>query len=173
MNNKIELGPLLGIESNDLYTICILVNQNVIESPKDILLKVDANEVINLSQIEEIIDGFHFLRFELSIKTEQADKVIQYQFEYNKSALRTSFNETIFEVKIPSANKNINVTGISCSGSHGKSPEIMDSCGHYNGWKKLIEVSPDVIVMAGDQIYADIIWKEIPELKKLLTQKEP
>ena len=173
MNNEIAIGPLLGIESNELYTTCILVNQNSITSPKDIQLKVDANKVINPIQIEELINDFHFLRFEIPIKAERADKVIQYQFEYNGSALRASFSETIFEVKIPSANKNINVTGVSCSGSHGKSPEVMDSCGHYNGWKKLIEVSPDIIVMAGDQIYADIIWKEIPELKKLLTQKEP
>ncbi|MFZ1704210.1 MAG: alkaline phosphatase D family protein [Saprospiraceae bacterium] len=168
---KIVLGPLLGVESDSDYTICILINHKDLPEINEIHLSVN-HKIYHSIQSETILDKYTFLRFEFNFSRPEYDgKIITYYFTYKNEKLVSAFNERIFDIYISAITRDKGVALVSCSGSHSASPsKLLPE--DFGGWKKIIYKRPDLLILAGDQVYAETIWNSLPEVKKILKSKK-
>lgn len=170
INSKIVLGPLLGVESDTLYTVCVLLSGPV--SDKYPILHINNRE---LNPIK--IDGEKYFK-----EIGEKEKYYFYRFEYELENVPELKIEICYEIKIddlPLSNNNDlkswrfsvcpkdkipDIAFVSCNGNHDYYPTEIDP-DDYKGWERLNQEKPDYIVMTGDQIYADKMWDKVAGLE--------
>lgn len=172
---RIYLGPLLGVDSDEDYSICILVKS----MDEQIVMKIELvfqGEPISTSRYVQIIDGFYFLKFEFKSRNETEERIKRsYLFRYNGSQLfNVNGNEfTFYESPV----SKVPVVGfVSCNGTEKSYPDPSD-CNLYSGWKHISnkldkDYQMDYLFLTGDQIYADSIYSKIEELKSYQVKSE-
>ena len=162
--NGIVLGPLLGIESDEDYTICVLIEISNFKDINGFSINIDGLSIKSSKKIT-LIDKYFYLRFEFK-KPGLPDKYqfIQYSVNYNDTPLKTCNNHFIFSFRIPPANCVPSICFVSCNGTDIYPNDV--PLKHYEGWEKLLDVSPDFLIMGGDQIYADSILDKIHGIDK-------
>ena len=159
----IVLGPILGIESETKYTICILIDNKVISKNEVIKLYSKSGEYY---PILTELKNFSFLRFEIEVIPEDWKRIIiDYCFKIGEILIGNKYNIFTFEFEVPSKNAVPNIVFASCNGSHKKYPNNIHP-DNWKGWNKINEVKPDLIILNGDQIYADEIWNKLKNIKQ-------
>ncbi len=160
---SIALGPLLGIESDSQYSVCVLIHQKFIEDVSYVELQF-GDSWIQHSKWKPLRDYFYF-RFEFSIQPEQVIyKEFTYSIGYNKIILTTSKNKREFTFRVPPLQKIPDMAFVSCNGSHNTYPTELPS-EDFLGWENMLKFKPDYLFLTGDQVYADPIWDKIKEAK--------
>lgn len=159
----IVLGPLLGYENDGNYTFCILLDRKV----KDIychIISGDQTSIVSESY-ERQVKEYLFYRFEYDCRAYQGQD-IKYFFKIKDSedqlTTRHSINEWHF--RIPNFDSQPEIAQISCSGMDTKYPTDINET-HFLGWKQLLFHKPHYMILSGDQVYADTIFKKIKSTK--------
>jgi len=158
----IVLGPLLGVESDTKYSVCLLANDCI----HDPILSVSGHlENICIEQRLEILDKYIFYRYSFNIDPDILEKTNQfiYSINYTSNHLPSNLFEKFWLVKTPDQNDRPSIAFVSCNGYHNSYPSYIPK-NSFLGWKKINEVRPDYLIITGDQIYADSIIEKIPKL---------
>lgn len=168
--NKIALGPLLGVESDTLYSVCILLSGSV--SDKYPKLHID-DQILNPIKLDgekfhiEIGEKvkYYFYRFEYELKNLPAEKTdINYQIKIDDLAISNNNDLKSWRFSVCPKDKIPDIAFVSCNGNHDYYPTEIDP-DDYKGWERLIQEEPDYLVMAGDQIYSDTLWEKVSNVE--------
>lgn len=155
---KIILGPLLGYENEGWYTVCLLLDK-----PCESLQCYFSNDQDIKSADKPLhtqVRDYHYYRFELNLSHWQS-KTINYRIGWNEhEVLSTRNNIKSWNFNIPKFDKQAEIAFISCSGMHSKYPTDIEPK-YFLGWKQLLDHKPDYMILSGDQVYADTIFKKV------------
>ena len=163
---KLLLGPLLGIESDILYTICFLSKKDVTET------KVIFNGDIKVAKkVDETPTGF-FWRCEIDIEAKEIEQSITYSIEVEGELVYDVLGKiNCWSFFVNGVKDEPSILYASCNGfSSAALKNSVDDI--YCLWKKMRFLQDDkhfsLMLMGGDQIYADEIWEshKTPSLKK-------
>jgi len=154
---KISLGPLLGIEGDNRYTICFL-SDNSIQKPT---LQIEGRQV-SFSAIAETPKGKYW-RSEFDIEI-PADGVHQ---EYHiiehgiQQPLQNKFKQKSWQFYVPSKTEYAKFAFAACNGF--SAAKLAKKTEHpYLLWEEMEQLHEEnpfsMLLMGGDQLYADEIW---------------
>jgi phosphodiesterase/alkaline phosphatase D-like protein len=163
MLEKLLAGPLLGIESNTLYTICFLTDQAATHSNVYI-----NNKEIPAIKIQDTYSG-SFWRAEFDLPVQQEAQVINYTIRIGDKEARDRHDRTAWKFHIPGETDTPKFAYASCNGF--SSADLMTKTEDpYLLWDKMVcehEGDPfSLLLMGGDQLYADEIWSRVPTLNE-------
>lgn len=166
---KIVLGPLLGYENNGIYTICFLTdfkNDNF-----SCHVKINGkHKIFETFDVTHIESHHHFFyRFEIELR-DWNDCEVEYYIQLSDAFLATRHATFNWSFKIPARNSQPEIAFISCSGMHSKYPTDIKPK-YFLGWQQLLNHKPHFMILSGDQVYADSIFKKIKCLEPFMTSK--
>ncbi|MEL0630466.1 alkaline phosphatase D family protein [Psychromonas aquatilis] len=175
---KLLLGPLLGIESDTVYTVCFV-------TPLDCdvaALQLSNGDVINASVITTMYYG-KFWRAEIELTAPAQGIVIDYSIQTTSEQLIEDHNNRkAWSFYVPAKNEQPECIYTSCNGF--SSPDLINKTSDpYLLWKRIkatheprinsvrnnipvIDAPYSMMMMGGDQLYADSIWNDVAELKQ-------
>ncbi len=162
MTTKLILGPILGIESNTIYTVCFLTDDAVNHAG----LAVGSNS-FNAEKIESIYSG-SFWRVEFNIALQQSSTFVDYEILVNGVAAADQNQHTSWRFYVPGQDEKPRMAYASCNG-YSDYKLMSSSDDPYALWKNMQdqhERAPfSMLILGGDQVYADSIWSIVPTLK--------
>lgn len=153
-----DIGPVLSLRDTtpNSWTISILVGCKHASLTKPSISDdaITASVATTLSTHRDV----HVYRFDLDIPLQEKARKITYTFE------GASWSFTV-----PAKRQRANMVFVSCNGfSSGKEAKKVDD--KFALWKQLTtahaELPYHVMIMGGDQVYADEIWTACPEIEK-------
>jgi hypothetical protein len=180
---KLLLGPLLGLESDNLYTVCFVM-------PTD----CDAADVYfsNGKTVKALaVKTLHygtFWRAEVEIEIPHHAEVISYSIKTKKVVIADQNKLDNWSFYVPPEGEDPQFIYTSCNGF--SSPDLVSKTTEpYRLWKRIkkqqnqrinelendgetTEAPYSMMLMGGDQLYADSIWNDVPELKKWANKSE-
>lgn len=153
----IKLGPLLGVESEETYTVCLL-SETPLEKPVVVFgTEGSPGKDAEMKQVTENSAGI-FYRAELPISV--PDMTIRYHYTIFNSG--NAISET-FRFWVPPKNWPWSFAFASCNGFSSES--VRKACespsalwDHLRGTLDQNENPLCLLVMGGDQVYADSIF---------------
>lgn len=153
----LKLGPILNLRATEegFWDLSILV---VSKAPtSDLNFRLEKGECISRSTLYET-KGFITSRFDVRVAREKEAVEVKYSL---------GFDFWIFTV--PARDTDPQMTFLSCNGFSAPS-EIKKVDDKNAMWKALLfqhNVMPyNLMIMGGDQVYADEIWERCSEIKK-------
>lgn len=170
MPNKLTLGPILGLESDNHYTVVF-----VAPSIQQASVVFDGENVEAL-RIGEIVSGGVW-RAEFRITPLNNGQKITYTVMCDGNHYSSQLNEFEWFFYVPGIEEKPKFAYASCNGfsdfklmNTTESPyflwDAMQS-EHLDGFKADSKTPPfSVLLMGGDQVYADSIWSVIEPLKQ-------
>ena len=163
----ILLGPLLGIESDETYTVCLSTHYGV----DRVVLVIDSTNIL-FDAIGNTPTSTVW-RAQYNINKPSTSKKITYQILIDKEVGQNSAGDHEWTIHVPS--DDIQFIYSSCNGFSSNDLRFRTR-DHYSLWSKMRlhhEAVPiSLLVMGGDQVYADSIWSTIPELRKWCSKSE-
>ena len=161
MSNNMKLGPILGIESDDLYTICLLTDL----STNTVKLRVDG-KLINAKKVGETYSS-SFWRAECPMTSENDGRYIGYSIKIDGVASCDKNNQSAWQFYVPGLTELPKFAYASCNGFSDQSLKEKTS-DPYALWKEMVQLHQEkpfsVLLMGGDQLYADSIWGKVKKL---------
>jgi hypothetical protein len=153
---KMLLGPLLGYEQNEIYTVCFLSDQEV-ASPKLMI----AGQDIPFMQIATTPSGIYW-RAESTVSATDKGKTCEYQIQNNASLLQDSFGRNAWSFYIPGTGEQPKIAYATCNG-FSSAKLARDTANPYALWQSMNtehrQKPYSLLLMGGDQIYADGLWE--------------
>lgn len=161
---KIKTGPLLGIENENKYTFCFLSDKKI----KSAVVYVDGLE-IEANKIDDLPDGA-FWRAEGNIKVDDGiGRDVYYQIHFDGEAASDLHGRDGWGFYVPAYNENPKLAYASCNGV-SKADLVNKVSEPFRLWREMAEQHREnrfsLLVMGGDQVYADSIWDKVPELSE-------
>ena len=168
MKNQIIVGPLLGFEQGNNYTVCILTD-GLAGKPQ---LTV-AGQPVPFAALDKKVGTAQFWRaeFQPAIPAGGKGSAVKYSISSAGKMLADGHDRTEWKFYVPGAAEQPCVAYASCNGF--SSPDLLrDSSEPYALWKKMTKEHGQkpyaLLLLGGDQLYADQIWgansKTSPEL---------
>lgn len=160
---KIKVGPILGVESDTLYTLCFSTEPDV----KFAEWVIDGNS-IKCKQVAETPSSVVW-RAEHKVTAVKDAKTLTYQVLADGDAARCQNDRTEWTFYSPGKSEQPKFAYMSCNGF--SSLDLMHKTQEpYLLWQKLQaehEKTPfSMMLMGGDQLYADSIWSSVTKLKE-------
>lgn len=154
--NQIVLGPLLGVESDTKYSVCVLVHKTVNKPCLHIstLLKPIYSEYdIKLR------DKYIFYRFSFDLDSDFSGS-FQYELRHNNKPLIAKNGYSYWKVNVCPKDAVPKLAFVSCNGEHNieECAQLEDK---YKGWNQLIKSRPNYLFLIGDQVYSDSIYSDL------------
>ena len=163
MKSDILVGPLLGLESNDIYTVSLLTRESV--SFVDVLFGGQKISAVNAGST---LSGT-FWRAEIKVTVEAEDRKLEYQLELDAEIAADQNELELWTVHIPGTKNPPRLAYTSCNGFSEAGLREKTS-NPYHLWNEMVSQHKDnpfsLLLMGGDQLYADEIWHAVPELSK-------
>jgi len=175
--NKIKLGPLLGMEGDYFYTVTFLSDVDL--QTEDIILNLTTHHPEDTKFIQcgfkETLNNSFIYKFGFEVKKRKENYIVNYSIS-NKEIVFTTEHRNSWKFEVP-GEKVIPKIGIaSCNGAGNRWPDPKN-CNQFSMWTRLRnkfvldgddhEIKPfHCLLLTGDQIYADLLWKEIDYFKK-------
>ncbi len=172
LNSEIVLGPILGLEGDDLYTVCfisdtgdedkfclVISNQDIQPTNKSICRKLNKRY---LHRIEFVVDAL------------DESKKIEYEIHRNDGTkIGNSHGESKWMFIVPGKLKVPKIGFASCNGD-SKRYALDFNAKDLKMWSELykehsqddINYSFHCLLLSGDQIYADSLWNKVPFFNK-------
>ncbi len=155
---KIKLGPLLGLEGDDLYTICILTDTDSTSLKARV-----GNKEITFDKITKTINNNFFWRCEFKIPIPTTARYYKYNIIDNANdVLINAINESNWTFYVPSKEEKIKIAYSSCNGFSSKDLRMKADYPFVMRKTLIGEHYPEspfsLAIMGGDQVYADQIW---------------
>lgn len=160
---KLSAGPLLGIESNQLYTVCFLSDKSVNTATVSF-----NNQSFEAQRQAETPKGF-FWRAEIELPPGEEDYLVGYTISLNQTRATDIHQRDRWTFYVPAANEKPRFAYTSCNGF--SSADILTKTEKpYALWEQMqrqhYQRPFSLLMMGGDQLYADEIWSVVPELQK-------
>lgn len=160
---KLLAGPLLGIESDTLYTVCFLSDKSI--SSASVTFNGDRVEAQRMAETPK---GF-FWRAEIELPSEASAYYVSYTTMLNNQIGQDVHQRDRWTFYVPAANEKPLFAYTSCNGF--SSADILTKTEKpYALWEEMQRqhyLQPfSLLMMGGDQLYADEIWSVVPELQK-------
>ena len=162
MSEKLVLGPLLSVEDDNKYIVCFLSKTNLDYSV------MFNNTIVKATKFANLNSGY-FYRAEYNIKQSKNSRIIKYHIQNEKGILEDFNKRDFWEFYIPAKDEKPKFAYGSCNGF--SSPDLLAKIDvPYKLWEKL-EIAHkqepfSVLIMGGDQVYADELWSKVLELEK-------
>lgn len=159
---KIIMGPILGfrgVQDGDWLMSVIYVFEGD-GTPGTFIIKEDSQERTTANPIPlKSFGGKHVWRYDFEIARSRETQTIQYWHVLDSQRPRFS---------VPAANTSPRIAYASCNGF--SSPGAMKGIDDKNErWAHMAEKHGEdayhLLVMGGDQVYADSIWDTVPSIK--------
>lgn len=154
------LGPILGFQgiNNSLSTPKWLIGVLAVTADENIpsLFLIHNNQEIRPVILKEL-GGKRVARYDLAINLESNAKNVDYQIDDN-----------IYRFNVPAKKSAPRIAYTSCNGF--SSLKLMKQVEEkFANWRRMGELHDkqpyQLLVMGGDQVYADSLWETIPALK--------
>lgn len=163
MATTLSAGPLLGLESDSLYTVCFLSTKTVTGA----VVRFN-NDSVQAEPVAETAKGI-FWRAELTIPSQSSGLLVSYKIELDSESVRDSHERDRWTFYVPAKAEKPVFAYTSCNGF--SSAEILTKTEQpYALWedmqRKHYQQPFSLLIMGGDQLYADEIWSAVPELQR-------
>ena len=170
---KLLVGPLLGLEGDSRYTFCFLTSKDVNSAG----VVVDGENVA-ASAIADTPDG-RFWRAEIDVAVPEGSvgREICYQVILGEAPGKDCHNRDSWNFYVPAVSEDPKIVYASCNGV-SKSDLITKMDDPFRLWREMFDLHQaapfSILLMGGDQIYADSIWDKVKDLEKwsVLRKKE-
>lgn len=158
---KLLLGPVLGLEANERYTVLFVTSQT------DTAQVTYGSNLAKAIPIGEIYSGTVW-RAELVIEPAVNAQNISYHITLDGLQAASKSAVSVWQFYVPAMDEKPKLAYASCNGfSDLKLLTTTDN--PYHLWQKMADehrFNPfSILIMGGDQIYADAIWSVVPSLK--------
>lgn len=179
MSQPIIVGPLLGFEEGDFYTVCVLLAAG---SPAPILELPGQQQTYPFAQVATV--GMNeFWRAEFSLPLPASGTRVDYIIKVNGAAIADQHDRSGWSFYMPGSGEEPLIAYASCNG-FSSAKLARDTDEPYRLWKRMAKMHNGVpakngnpakppkpfslLLMGGDQVYADELWesKRCPSLKK-------
>lgn len=174
MSSSLLVGPLLGVESDSAYTVCFLTDKAV--NSAGVIFDDSAVD----AEVVQMTPKGKFWRAETKISVDDAGKYVGYSVNLNGSTASDQHARDHWTFYVPGKYEKPQFAYTSCNGF--SSADILTKTENpYALWEDMQhryfdpEEEPfSLLMMGGDQLYADEIWSAVPELQKwlVLNKKE-
>ncbi|MEX0615911.1 MAG: alkaline phosphatase D family protein, partial [Methylophaga sp.] len=166
MSSTLKVGPLLGVESDADYTVCFLTEKSV--TTATVTLDGDA---VGATLIRTTAKG-KFWRAQKAISASAKGKFVSYTINLNDSKATDKQARDRWTFYVPGKQEKPLFAYTSCNGF--SSADILTKTEKpYALWEDMQgrhydpkEPPFSLLMMGGDQLYADEIWSAVPELQK-------
>ncbi len=163
---RLLLGPLLGYERDNIYTVCFLTKKE----KKEVKVVID-NKTIYPKLITETIYGL-FYRCEVEIEPKEYEKSVEYFILIDQEkVLDSSGCSFSWRFYIPGKKEEPSIVYATCNGFSSSALKNSTPDAYYL-WKRMRDIHQKrhfhLMLMGGDQLYADEIWDNL----KVKTIKE-
>ena len=160
---KLILGPILGLETNNLYTVIFLTSNDI----KSACITFN-DDIVEAQQIGSISLGSHIVwRVEKQFEFKNKKQIVNYQVKCNEQVYTSQFNIQQWQFYIPAQNEKPRFAYCSCNG-FSKSLLMIEPRQPYRMWgemkKEHDKNSFSVLLMGGDQLYSDAIFAQVSYL---------
>lgn len=161
---KLLVGPLLGLESDKNYTVCFLTEKSVAAAA--VLMQAGRSSIAG-RVVGETKSG-KFWRAEIDIQLQAASRSIDYAIALDGAVATDQAERDSWTFFVPGEEENPLMSYASCNGfsSGDLSNKTEDP---YAQWRRMAEMHEEnpfsLMIMGGDQIYADEVWTKVDELK--------
>lgn len=165
MTKKILVGPLLGIESDNNYSFCFLTDSSV-ETASVIV----GSTTISARQIKQLPSGtFWRANTAVDIPDDKDGKRIRYTISLDGVAARDQEKRDFWDFYVPGKKEEPRIAYTSCNGV-SKADLISKIEDPFCLWREMASIHESrpfsLLLMGGDQLYADSIWEKVPTLAK-------
>jgi len=167
--SNILLGPILGIESDDSFTVIIFTKQEFKNLQLQLFVSNDRSR-INPEIVRQLQTGYYY-KFRIFLDVPPSDIIVSYSL-YNVSNQRLSnqYGKDFWTFEVPGRDTHIRVFKCSCNGiSHIRASDLEEE--NFKMWRKMEAVHRDFkghcLIMSGDQVYADSLWEEVEYLNNI------
>ncbi|MBA56421.1 MAG: metallophosphatase [Pseudomonadales bacterium] len=162
MGSKILVGPLLGLESEQLYTICFSTDKSVNQA--QVSLNGHSVNAIKAGETNSSL----FWRAEHSQPAQANASRVYYHINLDGNQAVNRHDQTEWSFYVPAADEKPRFAYASCNGF--SSADLVNKTEHpYALWENM-KVSHEqepfsLLLMGGDQLYADEMWGSVSSLK--------
>lgn len=162
MSEKLVLGPLLSVEGESKYVVCFL---SKVDSSFSVFFD---DKEIKAEKVADLKYGF-FYRAEYLLKQSKNARTITYKISNTSSSFCDIHDRSSWNFYVPSSIEKPKFAYASCNGF--SSPDLLAKTDEpYLLWDKLLDqhkAEPfSILIMGGDQVYADEIWSKVNELEE-------
>ncbi|GGC01875.1 metallophosphatase [Marinobacterium zhoushanense] len=166
MSAQLILGPLLGLESDTLYTVCLVTSSNVEQVVLRLRPDSGRTETVTAMMVEDNEAG-RFWRAEKSLDTPEQGEFIAYQLLVDDTALSDPFGHQHWTFYQPGREEKPKLAYASCNGFSDEALRTSTSS-PYRMWHEMAKAHDQepfsLLMMGGDQVYADSIWSRVKTL---------
>lgn len=157
------VGPLLGIESDTHYTFCFLTEQSV----------ATAHVFVEGVSVEamRITDTYRgaFWRAEINVLRQDSSRQVIYSIQLDSQIIQDWNGRSEWKFYVIGMTEKPKIAYTSCNGF--SSSDLMNKTERpYFLWEKMAENHGQepyaLLLMGGDQLYADEIWSVVPTLNE-------
>ena len=174
------LGPILGLENDTFYSVIFASEQKYEEAElKLVLSSVDLSFKAKCSSVFELHSTWVY-KFIFSVEPTVGNMEVNYEIQAFGTPILDQDGNKAWKFVVPGKESVPKIGFASCNGNGKKLPTPKDSA-DYIMWDKLYQshLTEDepyafhCLILGGDQIYADPIWKSISYFKnhKLLSKR--
>lgn len=157
MKPRMMVGPLLGAEQDTLYTVCFL-SDTTIDSCD---LFVNDTKAASFQKIADTYRG-QFWRAEFEVNSDNSSQKWTYDIRSNGTQLQSASGVSCWTFHIPDADEKPRIVYASCNG-FSSAKAVKKTPEPYCLWEKMREQHKEaplsLLIMGGDQLYADEIWE--------------
>ncbi|NOI14211.1 alkaline phosphatase D family protein [Vibrio hepatarius] len=162
MQTKMVLGPILGLESDHHYTVVVVTSKTA----NSVSVSYPQHSPVPATLIGEINDG-KVWRMELNIEGHGAE-TITYALQQDGEQLLDKRGNREWSFYVPGPQEKPKFAYASCNGFSDL--KIMNTTEKpYHLWSEMAKEHQQepfsLLLMGGDQVYADAIWTEVDTLK--------
>ncbi len=172
---KIKVGPILGLESDTLYTLCFSTDKAI----KKATANVDGGDIacVKMGETPSSI----VWRAEYKIRSAKKDRPISYRIHLDGSLAECANKRSEWSFFIPGTESTPKLAYASCNG-FSEEKLMAKTQDPYQLWQRMAaqhQKAPfSLLLMGGDQLYADSVfssrsveslrrWKELSHKKKV------
>lgn len=165
--NTLMLGPLLGLESETLYTVCFATNPSVQQAT--VLFTLGGQTLTAAAQCLMTTANWALWRAELTVNAGLSAQACAYNIQVNGAGASSQQGQSQWVFEVPGNSQAPRLAYASCNGF--SDPKLMKNTAEpFALWKKLLndhaQAPIHLLLMGGDQVYADSLWGSVPLLKR-------
>lgn len=158
MSNSILVGPLLGFENGEYYSVCVLLPAG----SRPPVLNVSAlRKQVKFSKMA-VVGENDFWRAEFKLPVPAVGTAVSYDIKIGAAALTDPHGRTKWQFHLPGKTEQPRIAYGSCNG-FSSAKLARDTDNPYLLWQKMAqqhEANPySLLLLGGDQVYADDIWE--------------
>ncbi|MGY3859611.1 alkaline phosphatase D family protein [Aeromonas intestinalis] len=161
--SSLVMGPLLGLESETQYSICFLAQA----SCKRAAVRINGEVLAASKQADTPKGGFWRLVWQASPKS-KAGTPVDYEILLDDQPAQDLGGYDKWQFYMPGKKESVLIGYASCNG-FSDFKLLTSTPAPYAMWDKLAaehKTHPfSLLLMGGDQVYADSLWTSVPTLK--------